>query len=116
MCNSSKVYEDWVVKGFHIHVKGVELGVYPDHNGKIGFKSVFANTSQTKLDKAIRHANEQCLPDPDVRKKWYQMVNSARTHLSTYRGKLQTKARGRLLEFTFILIALEREKEKPRKR
>ena len=42
MCQASRVSTDWVVKGCHIHIGAVELRVFPDDKGSVGFKPFFA--------------------------------------------------------------------------
>lgn len=52
MCEPSKVTEDWVTKGMHIHVKGVELNIFTTHrNSGFAFRPVFStkyNPEQVK--------------------------------------------------------------------
>jgi hypothetical protein len=65
MCQASKVTDDWVVKGCHIHIGAVELIVFPDHKGGLGFKSFFTVTARNHkaVTEAIRMAQEECLPE-----------------------------------------------------
>src|SRR5207249_6707125 len=48
MCQASKVTDDWVVKGCHIHIGAVELVVFPDHRGGVGFKPFFTVTAKNE--------------------------------------------------------------------
>ena len=74
MCRASTVADDWVVKGCHIHVDGVELAVRPTHatdylDGFV-FKKVFRSTSDEAFTAAARKARDECLADPIVRARW----------------------------------------------
>ena len=108
MCDASKVTDDWITKGFHIHIKSVELNVFPNHRGELGFRSVFTSTATSKVDIAIRIARDECLPDPDVRKLWIKSLKTAIVYTATYEGSLKDLARGRGAEFKYLRIALER--------
>lgn len=108
MCRPSTVTDDWVTKGCHIHVDGVELNIYTNHLGGIDFRAVFSSTSDDRLRQAIKRAMEVCLPDPDVRRDWIKKLNSAIIYMTNYQGALSDLARGRMLDFKFIRIAIER--------
>jgi len=108
MCEPSKVGEDWVTKGFHINVKGVELAVYTDHLAQVRFRAVFSFTPSKAVQKAIKIAEEKCLPNPRVRKRWIQRLQMARLLMMNYPNN--TSANGRMLEFKFLRIAIERWK------
>jgi hypothetical protein len=108
MCESSKVADDWVTKGFHIHVDGVELNVYTDHRGRIDFRSFFSLTPAARVEQAIRTVYERCLPDPAIRGRWIQRLKMASVFMLTYQGALESLANGRMLEFKFLRIAIER--------
>jgi len=108
MCRPSVVADDWVVKGCHIHVNGVELAVRPDHHGGIVFRKVFSSTPDDAFDRAVRIARTDCLPDPTVRNRWRRDITRAMSFVRTYRGELAELANGRQLEFRFLLRALDR--------
>ena len=108
MCEPSKVTDDWVTKGCHIHVNGVELNIYTNYIGRIDFKPVFSSTAEERVNVAIKVAFDQCLPDPKVRTRWIQRLEMARIFMLDYPGVLQSLANGRMLEFKFDDIALER--------
>jgi hypothetical protein len=108
MCRASVVTDDWVVKGCHIHVDGVELAVRPDHLGGVTFKKVFASTPDDVADAAIRRARRDCLPDPAVRDRWRRDLGRAMEYVRTYHGELAELANGRQLEFRFLIVALDR--------
>ena len=108
MCRQSVVADDWVVKGFHIHVSGVELVIRPDHKGKLMFKRFFSSTNVAVEAGAVRIAREECLPDLQVRRGWLQALESATLYMLDYAGELESRANGRMVEFKFLRIALER--------
>ena len=108
MCRPSVVADDWVVKGCHIHVGGVELAVRPDHTGGIVFRPVFSSTPKAEIAAAIRVAVRDCLTDPTHRARWRRDIGRAMRFLRTYTGALESLANGRLLEFRFLLIAIDR--------
>ena len=108
MCQASTVTDDWVSKGCHIHVNGVELNVFSNHLGKIDFRAVFSKAPLNLVQQAIKTARELCLPDPETRKKWIRRLEMARVFMNGFEGEPASKARGRMLEFKFIRIALER--------
>jgi hypothetical protein len=111
MCQPSVVADDWVKKGCHIHVDGVELSVAPDHLGGVVFQPVFSSTGPRKLKRALRIAREICLPDPAVRRHWIRSLKQASALMLGYGGVFQEWANGRMLEFKFLVIALERFEE-----
>ncbi len=106
MCQPSVVAPDWVVKGCHIHVNGVELAVRPDHQGGVVFRSPFSSTSDKSVEAARKIAVENCLPDPEVRNRWVRDIERAMVSMISVRGALRDLALGRLAEFHFLLIAL----------
>ena len=108
MCDASTVTDDWVTKGCHIHVDGVELNVFTNHRGEVQFRAVFASTPAHLLNRAIKTAIEVCLPDKTVRKKWIKRLEMARVFMLGFEGEPARIANGRMLEFKFLRIAIER--------
>jgi hypothetical protein len=106
-CDPSPLAEDWIKKGFHIRITGVELAVRPNHAEGVVFRSVFASASQDDVDIACRGANG-CLADPLVRAKWIKRIKSAMVLLGSESGALRDLARGRMAELNFLRVALER--------
>jgi hypothetical protein len=113
MCQASKVNDDWAKKGCHIHIGSVELVICPDHLGRVVFKPYFAVTSKNKkhVDGALKMAQDECLPNEDVRKRWIRSLNQAINHMLSFHGEPSSKAKGRMLEFRFLIMALERYKD-----
>jgi len=108
MCEPSKVTHDWVTKGCHIHINGVELNIYTNHLGEIDFQAVFSSTPPEQVRQAIRTVYDTCLPDPSIRRRWIQRVEMARVFMLNYPGELRALANGRMLELKFIRVAIER--------
>jgi len=98
-----KIAADYVTKGVHIHVRGVELKVLPGAAGKILFKPVFS--SQEKIaGPAIREA-ERALQDPAFRAKLLDTAKRA----TEYLGKNELPgAAAKSGETNFLRIALEK--------
>lgn len=113
MCQASKVTGDWVVKGCHIHIGPVELVIFPDHLGSVVFRPFFAVTkkNQKAVAQALKTAREECLPHADVRKRWIRSLNQAINCMLSFEGEPSSLANGRMLEFRFLIIALERYKD-----
>ena len=107
MCQPSIVAPDWIVKGCHIHVNNVELGVFPDHQGRIGFRPVFGALTK-EVEDAIRDAVLICLTDPRIREKWINRLDAAQLAMLGESGDLYYLARGRMAEFKFLKIAIRR--------
>ncbi len=107
MVRISSISEDWVGKGCHIHVDSIELSVLPDHRGGIVFKKVFSSTSDMDCDVAIRIAT-QILQDANWRRKLRGTLARAMEYLLGVRGQKMSKARGKLLELKFLIVALDR--------
>lgn len=107
MWRISPISEDWVDKGCHIHIDRVELAVRPDRFGGIVFRKVFSSTTDADLDVASRIATD-LLDDPAFRRKLRDTVERAMAHLLGVGGQKMALARGRLREFNFLLIALDR--------
>jgi hypothetical protein len=108
MCVPSVVADDWIVKGCHIHVDGIELAVRPDHRGGVVFRSVFSKPGDAAIDAAKHRAEEECLPNDDERKGWIDSIQRAKVHLMSRRGELRELAVGRVAELHFLEIALRR--------
>jgi hypothetical protein len=107
MCRISKVAPDWVTKGCHIHVAGIELALRPDQSGGIIFKKMFTATPEADADAAARQARAW-LQEPANRRALYQSVFRAREFLATDFGLLTELACGRRAELTFLLAAIRR--------
>ena len=86
----------------------MELAVRPDHQRGVVFRTVFGSTQHSAAAKAIRTAVDVCLPNPDVRKTWIAAIRRAMLYMLGYEGDLEKLANGRMAEFTFLIIALER--------
>lgn len=108
MCEPSKVTGDWVTKGCHIHVNGVELNLYSNHLGEVDFRAVFSSTRPDRLREALKTAREECLANPTVRRRWIQRLQMATVFMLDYSDEPRAKANGRMLEFKFLRIAIER--------
>ena len=108
MCVPSVVADDWISKGCHIHVDGIELALHPDHLGGVVFSSVFSSPGDAAIEAAKRRAREECLPDNDERNRWIQSIQRAKVHLISHRGRLRELALGRVAELHFLEIALRR--------
>jgi len=107
ICRPSTVYDDWVYKGFHINVAGIELRVRPGHKpGMIVFKRFFRRDSSTDIDAARRIAKQKCLSSQAVREKWIETLIHAREYLNGNDAGLPEKANGRKREFRYLEKAL----------
>jgi hypothetical protein len=112
MCVPSVVADDWISKGCHIHVDGIELALRPDHQGGVVFSSVFSYPAEAAVEAAKRRAREECLPNRYERKRWVDSIQRARVHLVSNRGALRELAIGRVAELNFLEIALRRYGDK----
>jgi hypothetical protein len=115
VCEPSVVTEDWITKGVHIHVMGVELNIFTTHReSEFDFRAVFSRDRAKRrkgvnvLDAALRHVREKCLPNPKVRKRWISRLEMARQYMIDYRGEHDSLANGKMYDFKLIRIALER--------
>jgi hypothetical protein len=108
MCVPSVVADDWIGKGCHIHVDGIELAVHPDHLSGVVFSSVFSSPAEAAVEAAKRRAREECLPNNDERKRWIASIQRAKIHLISHRGGMRKLAVGRVAELHFLEIALRR--------
>jgi len=108
MCLPSVVADDWITKGCHIHVDGIELALHPDHLGGVVFASVFSSLPEAVVEAAKRRARDECLPNDDERKHWIDSIQRAKVHLMSHRGDLRELAVGRVAELHFLEIALRR--------
>lgn len=112
ICRPSAIYDDWVLKGFHVHVEGIELAVRPGHQpGMIAIKRVFRADSWAEIDAAKRLLIEKCLSSKMVRDRWVQTLARAMDYLNGYRGDLPEKTNGRKYEFRRLQKALHAFKE-----
>jgi hypothetical protein len=110
MCQASKVAEDWVNKGCHVHIGAVEIAVFPNHKGGVGFEPVFSARNEAVV-KALKTVEEECLPNHDVRAFWTRSLRQAMIYMLSVEGELSKRANGRMLEFKFLIIALDRYRE-----
>lgn len=108
MCEPSKVTDDWVTKGCHIHVDGIELNIFTNHTGGIGFRSVFSSSRPEQVASAIKVAYRDCLSDPFTRNRWIQRLDMARVFMLDYPGQMRDLANGRMFDFKMIRVAIER--------
>jgi len=107
MCRISVIHEDWVVKGCHVRVGELELGVRPDHRGGIVIRPIFSNTDPRDLDAGMRLLMAR-IEDPEWRAGLRDTVARAMDFLMGIRGVLRPHARGRLRELKMLVVALER--------
>lgn len=108
MCVPSVVADDWITKGCHIRVDGIEIAVRPNHVGQVIFIPVFSGQGRDIVDAAVRRATKECLPDHNVREWWIKSIQRAKIHLISQRGDLRELANGRVAESHFLEIALQR--------
>jgi hypothetical protein len=110
MCQPSKMADDWVIKGCHVHVNGVELAVVSDHKGSVSFRAVFSGAPDNKVRAAIKIATEKCLADAKTRKDWAASLDRARVFMLEYPAghDLASLANGRMFEFKMLKLAIER--------
>src|SRR4051812_26921530 len=107
MCQASKVTHDWANKGCHIHIGLVEIVIFPDHLGGVGFKPFFTVTPQKlpAVKQALKTVRQVCLPDPDVRGLWIRSLRQGIRYMLSFEGEPAAKAKGRMLEFKFLILA-----------
>jgi hypothetical protein len=107
MCKPSVIADDWVTKGFHLHVGRVELAVRPGHKqGMVVFRSVFSSASSRAVEVAIESVQKNCLADPKVRVQWRETIGKAIGYLKGYPGELADLANGRMAELAYLKRAL----------
>ncbi len=111
MCQASKVTKDWVNKGCHIHIGPVELVVFPDHKGGVGFRPFFAVKDENVINAALKVAEDVCLPNAYTRKLWIRSLRQATAFMLSFDEQPRRLANGRMLEFKFLSIALIRYAE-----
>ncbi len=105
----SVIAPDWVTKGAHIHFDDIELAVRPDGRGGVIFQKVFSSTPDRDFDEAVKLAKE-ALNDPKWRLKFITQVEAGRTYMGTITGALETLAKGRVAELSFLISALKKIK------
>ena len=104
--------DDWVVKGFHLTLDGVELAVRPTHtqtylDGFV-FVSVFSSTSDAAFAAAARRARDECLTDPTVRARWRRDLERGMKYVRSFSDTaLADKANGRQYEFLRLIWHLD---------
>jgi hypothetical protein len=99
--------EDWVVKGCHIRVDGIELAVRPTHTfayrDGVVFKKVFRSTADVLFQAAARKAREECLPDPAVPARWRRALVRGMAFVRSFSGEPAGMANGRQYEFLCLI-------------
>ena len=111
MCRPSTVTDDWVVKGCHIHVDGVELAVRPAHRADyldgFVFRKVFRSTSDAVFRAAERKARADCLTDPATRARWRRSLERGIEYVRRFGGEPADLANGRQYEFVRLIRLLD---------
>ena len=107
MCRISPVGDDWIVKGFHIHVHGIEIAMRPDHVGGIVFRKVFRSTKHDDATSAIKVASG-LLHDIRWRARFRVVLGRAIEYMNEVQGDLRSLSLGRAAEFRFLAVALDR--------
>ena len=111
MCRASTVTEDWVTKGCHIHVDGIELGVCPTHSldyfDCVLFETIFRTTPDAAFHAAAKKARETCLADPMIRDRWRRALRRGMQYVRTFTGEPAEKGNGRQYEFLRLIWYLE---------
>lgn len=100
----SKIADDWAVKGFHVHVKGVEIGIRPGQTGLV-FDKVFSSTKDTHFSAALKILTEEIAKKPALRDKMLREAERARGYLQ---GIGSANAATKAEEMTQIMEALNR--------
>jgi hypothetical protein len=100
----SKIAPDWIIKGFHVHVDGIELALRPGHGGTIVIKPVFSSTPpQVFLTAAGKMRIE--LNDLFVRQHLHREALRARDYLRSWGTDQATAKSG---ELNFLIHALKK--------
>lgn len=100
----SKIAPDWAIKGFHVHVDGVELALRPGQGGSIVIKPVFSSTP-TSVFNAVAGKMRNALGDLAARQHLYREAIRARDYLRSL-GAEQALAKAG--ELNFLIHALEK--------
>lgn len=103
---------DWVTKGLHLRLDGIELAVRPTHSPtyRDGFVFVkfFSSDSDDAFDAAARRARNECLTDPLVRARWRRDLERGMKYMRSFRNDARaSKANGRQCEFRWLIRHLE---------
>ena len=116
MCRASTVTDDWVVKGCHIHVDGIELVVRPTHSTDyldgFVFKKVFRSTTDEAFASAGRKARKECLTDANVRARWRRALVGGIAYVRSFEGEPAALANGRQYEFMRLIRHLDAFEER----
>lgn len=119
MCRPSSVADDWVNKGCHIHVNGIELAIRPTYSPHYRdgfvFKKVFPSTPDQMFQAAARKARDECLSDPIERGRWRQALERSMKHVRSFIGQsatLKDLANGRQYEFLRLIRHLDAYEER----
>jgi hypothetical protein len=96
----SKISPDWVTKGAHIKIGGIELKVLPGNGGSVVFKAVFSSDMKN-ADAAIRAA-EIALQDVSFRQALLDTVERAIPYV------VGQGAPGKSAELKFLADALRK--------
>ena len=106
-CRISKVGNDWAMKDCHVHIGRLEISIHPDHLGGVVFDRPFEIGSDQDYE-AARNVVEACLREASFRAELRSAIERAMQHMQSISGYWSRKARGRMKEFKFLLLAIER--------
>jgi hypothetical protein len=100
----SKIAPDWAIKGFHVHIDGVELALRPGYGGSIVIKRFFGSTPAAAFHAAAAKM-QNALGDLAARQHLYREAIRARDYLRSL-GRQQ--AADKAGELSFLIHALEK--------
>lgn len=100
----SPIADDWITKGAHIKVDGVELKLLPGKDGEMVIKSVFSSTPEAQVQEATKKTQE-ALTDPAFRERLTKTVGRAVKHFGKHAAQA---ARAKSGELRFLLIILRK--------
>jgi hypothetical protein len=97
----SSISEDWLRKGAHVKVGGVELLVLPGEGGRVVLKPYFSSTARKTAEGAMA-AGELALRDRDFVQRLLSTVDRAIPYAA------QNGNPGKSAEFHFLSVALNK--------
>jgi RHS repeat-associated protein len=112
----SPAFQDWVTKGAHLHIDGMEVRVFPTADGGIGAEGIRLAKGRLPSTAQVSEVLETLKSDPALRMDLIQKARSvmddmnADARASAGEPKIYGMAQNRAAELHFLIKALEKLK------
>jgi RHS repeat-associated protein len=110
----SPAFQDWVTKGAHLHIGGMEVRVFPTADGGIGAEGIRLTNGRLPSTAQVNEVLNALKSDPELRADLIQKARSVMNNMnadaraSAGEAKIYGMAQNRAAELHFLIKALEK--------